>query len=161
MIDVLDETGALIEAGEQAIRKAAETALKIAGSAGDVCAAVVSDARIREMNAQYRAVDAATDVLSFANGEGEALVEAPEAEAPFLGDIAISLQTAARQAEELGQSLERELAFLTVHGVLHLLGYDHMTPEDEEIMLGKQREIMSALSLSNGDSQGAEPLVNK
>ncbi len=143
MIDILDETGALGEAGEQAIRHAAETALKIAGGHGDVSAAIVGDERIRELNNQYRAIDAATDVLSFANAEGEVLVEAPEAEAPFLGDIAISLPTATRQADEIGQSLERELAFLTVHGVLHLLGYDHMTPEDEEKMLEKQREIMA------------------
>ncbi len=83
-------------------------------------------------------------MLSFANDEGEELMEAPD-DARFLGDIAISLQTAARQANEIGQSLERELAFLTVHGVLHLLGYDHMTPEDEAIMLEKQRVIMAKL----------------
>ena len=144
MIEVLDETGALEEAGEEAIRHAAEAALQITGGAGDVSVAVVGDERIREMNAQFRAVDAATDVLSFANDEGEALLEAP-GEARFLGDIAISLPTAARQAEEIGQSLERELAFLTAHGVLHLLGYDHMTPEDEEMMLEKQRAVMNAL----------------
>ncbi len=145
MIDVLDETGLLSQVQEEAIRHAAETALKLSGGAGDVSVAVVSDEQIREMNAQYRDVDAATDVLSFANDEGEALAEAPEEDAHFLGDIAISLQTAARQAEEIGQSLERELAFLTVHGVLHLSGYDHMTPEDEEKMLEKQRAVMNAL----------------
>ncbi len=145
MIDVLDETGLLSAAQEEAIRMAADAALETAGGEGDVSVCVVNDEQIREMNAQYRGVDAATDVLSFANGEGEALAEAPEEDAHFLGDIAISLQTASRQAEEIGQSLERELAFLTVHGVLHLLGYDHMTPEDEEKMLEKQRAVMNAL----------------
>ena len=145
MIDVLDETGLLSAAQGEAIRRAAETALKITGGAGDVSVAVVSDEQIREMNAQFRDVDAATDVLSFANDEGEALIEAPGEDTHFLGDIAISLQTASRQAEEIGQSTERELAFLTVHGVLHLLGYDHMTPEDEEKMLEKQRAVMDVL----------------
>ncbi len=143
MIDVLDETGALSEASEAAIRRAAEAALKLAGGEGDISVAVIGDDQIQEMNAQYRRVDAPTDVLSFANDEGEAIIEASEEH--FLGDIAISLPTAGRQAEELGQSLDRELAFLTVHGVLHLLGYDHMTPEDEENMLEKQRNIMMAL----------------
>ncbi len=143
MIDILDETGALDEALERAIQEAAETALKLAGGEGDVSVAIVDDERIHELNRQYRGVDAPTDVLSFANDEGEALIEA--AGGHFLGDIAISLPTAARQAEEIGQSLGRELAFLAAHGVLHLLGYDHMTPQDEERMLEKQREIMEAL----------------
>ena len=145
MIDLLDETGALSQAQAEAIMLAADAALDAAGGEGDVSICIVSDEQIREMNAQYRDVDAATDVLSFASDEGEALIEAEEDEAHFYGDIAISLPAAARQAQEIGQSLERELAFLTVHGVLHLVGYDHMTPEDEAIMLEKQRVIMAKL----------------
>ena len=104
---------------------------------------------IRELNRSYREKDAATDVLSFPlydfhAGEtplGEGRVE--------LGDIVLSLERAAEQAEELGHSFPREAAFLCVHSVLHLLGYDHeLSPEDEEDMCRRQREIMSRIGLT-------------
>ena len=65
----------------------------------------------------------------------------------ILGDIVISLETASRQAQEYGHSFEREIGFLTVHSMLHLFGYDHMTPEDEEEMFGYQREILERMGL--------------
>ena len=106
---------------------------------------------IRELNRSYRDKDSATDVLSFPlydfhGGEtplGEGRVE--------LGDIVLSLERAAEQAAELGHGFEREAAFLCVHSVLHLLGYDHeRSPEDEEIMCERQREIMKKLKLTEG-----------
>ena len=106
---------------------------------------------IRELNRTYRDKDAATDVLSFPlydfhGGEtplGDGRVE--------LGDIVLSLERAREQAAELGHSYEREAAFLCVHSVLHLLGYDHeRSPEDEEIMCERQREIMKKLKLTEG-----------
>ena len=95
-----------------------------------------------------------TDVLSFPlleyDEEGNILDEYmdfnPDGEM-FLGDIVISLERAAEQAEEYGHSFEREVGFLTVHSMLHLFGYDHMTPEDEEEMFGYQEDILKEMGL--------------
>ena len=108
--------------------------------------AVMNDESIHGLNLRYRGIDRPTDVLSFANREGDTLLTKRKGE--YLGDIAISLPTAIRQAGEYGHSKERELAFLTAHGMLHLLGYDHMTPEDEKEMRGLQNEVMEAVGLS-------------
>ena len=83
-----------------------------------------------------------TDVLTFPAWEGDAILCPPDG---YLGDIAICFERAKEQAEEYGHSLERELAFLSVHGALHLLGYDHMQPEDEKKMFSKQDEILNEL----------------
>ncbi|SMC93960.1 rRNA maturation RNase YbeY [Sporomusa malonica] len=116
----------------------------------EVSVVLADDDYIRQLNRQYRGKDVATDVLSFAMNEHCAGDHEPDiAEAPgdieiLLGDIIISLETTARQAEEFGHSLERELAYLTVHGMLHLLGYDH---EDEEERLEMRKEEEYVLSL--------------
>jgi probable rRNA maturation factor len=90
---------------------------------------LVTDAEeIQQLNASYRNIDRVTDVLTFPAWEGDAILCPPDG---YLGDIAICYERAAEQAQEYGHSLERELAFLAVHGALHLLGYDHMKPEDE------------------------------
>src|SRR5574338_1599751 len=91
------------------------------------------DAVVRELNRTYRGADATTDVLSFAQGEGERFAR-PEGEARHLGDVVISLDTARRQAAEYGQDAQDEVAHLLVHGVLHLLGYDHEREDDERGM---------------------------
>lgn len=97
-----------------------------------------NDAQIREFNRNYRGKDKPTDVLSFPFWEGETLFEG----APVpLGDLVISLETAARQALELKHSLEREIAFLTIHGTLHLLGFDHDTPSKRRAMFAWQDEL--------------------
>lgn len=105
-----------------------------------VTISVVDDSMIHKMNREFRAKDRPTDVLSFAAREGEPIAQAKGFE--FLGDIIISLETAKRQANEYKQSVARELAFLTIHGMLHLLGYDHMTPEEEQEMRECQRNIL-------------------
>ena len=103
---------------------------------------------IREKNREYRGIDAPTDVLSFPmydfkNGEKPLPGEICE-----LGDIVLSLERAAEQAEDFGHSYEREVAFLTVHSVLHLLGFDHVNSEEEELeMRQHQRAIMRRLGL--------------
>ena len=102
---------------------------------------------IRGKNREFRGIDAPTDVLSFPiydfrHGEGPLPGEVCE-----LGDIVISLERAAEQAEDFGHSYEREVAFLTVHSVLHLLGYDHMEPEEELGMRERQRIVMRKLGL--------------
>ncbi|MDP4137699.1 MAG: rRNA maturation RNase YbeY, partial [Bacillota bacterium] len=91
-----------------------------------------------------------TDVISFAleeDGEGEVEIIGADMP-PVLGDIIISVDKAREQAEEYGHSLMRELGFLTVHGFLHLLGYDHMTEEEEKEMFTKQKEILNRYGLS-------------
>ena len=106
---------------------------------GEIGIELTDDETIHVYNREYRGVDRPTDVLSFPCFEGEQLIGIPDG---HLGDIMISVETAARQAEELGHSTEREILFLAIHGTLHILGYDHMQPEDEEIMLAKQRQIL-------------------
>lgn len=105
----------------------------------------VDDQYIKSLNAEYRGIDKATDVLSFALNEGEAMPEEEEAE-ELLGDIVISLPTAQRQAQEYGHSFEREVAYLTAHGSLHLLGYDHQTDEDKQVMREKEEAILGRLN---------------
>ncbi|HBF15625.1 MAG TPA: rRNA maturation RNase YbeY [Clostridiales bacterium] len=106
---------------------------------------------IRELNRKFRSIDRPTDVLSFPlfdyTGESE---EPPVDElVGMLGDIVISLEQAKKQAEEFGHSFEREAAFLTVHSMLHLLGYDHEAGGDEEAdMRRRQREILDRMGLS-------------
>lgn len=107
----------------------------------------VDDNYIRSLNAEYRGIDKPTDVLSFALNEGEDMPE-DEAAEDLLGDIVISLPTAQRQAEEYGHSFAREMAYLTAHGSLHLLGYDHMTEEDRQVMRQKEEAIMNRLNIT-------------
>ena len=113
----------------------------------EVSLTFVDDSYIRSLNAEYRNIDKETDVLSFALNEGEEMPEEAEAE-ELLGDIVISLPTAKRQAEEYGHSFEREVAYLTAHGSLHLLGYDHMTDEDREVMREKEEAILGRLNIT-------------
>lgn len=128
------------------VRLAAETALASENAMDRYASIVLTDDRVIHCcNRDYRGVDRPTDVLSFPADEGESLLAPPDG---FLGDIMISVPRAAQQGAELGHSTERELAFLTVHGILHLLGYDHIDPKDEERMLARQRAIMSLPALS-------------
>jgi len=123
-------------------------------TAGEVVVTLVDDQRIQELNQHYRGLDQPTDVLSFAmNEQGEddldiIFAEDDQAVVPnMLGDIVISIPRAVEQAEEYGHSFARELGFLTVHGFLHLLGYDHYSPEEESLMLGKQEETLIQLNI--------------
>ncbi len=101
---------------------------------------LVSDKKIRELNRLWRGFDKATDVLSFPME-----TEIPEKSLPYeIGEIIVSMDTASAQAEEFGHSFERELAFLIVHGMLHVLGFDHETKEEEKEMFGRQRKILKA-----------------
>ncbi len=96
---------------------------------------------IHKLNKEYRNVDRTTDVISFALEDNK---EEELSNVRMLGDIYISIDKAREQALEYGHSLRRELSFLSVHGILHLLGYDHMKKEDEKIMFAKQEEILNA-----------------
>lgn len=103
---------------------------------------LVDDAYIAKLNKKYRATPSPTDVLSFPLGDEELLLT-PEEGALFLGDVYISLDRASSQAVEYGHTFEREIAFLMSHGLLHLLGYNHETTEEEQKMRYKQEKILS------------------
>jgi probable rRNA maturation factor len=102
---------------------------------------LADDPTVRELNRTYRATDAPTDVLSFAQSEGEPFAR-PDGTAPHLGDVVISIDTARRQANERNIALENEVAHLLVHGILHLLGYDHEQPDDAAAMRLQEDEIL-------------------
>lgn len=111
----------------------------------------VNDEEIQKINRDYRNIDRITDVISFAlNDELDFLIKTEE-----LGDIFICIDQAKRQASDYGHSLDREIGFLSVHGYLHLNGYDHQTPEEEKIMFEKQDEILNNANLrrDNNDSK--------
>ncbi len=101
---------------------------------------IVDKNYIHELNKTYRKIDRVTDVITFALEDEDSLV-LPSTER-ILGDIYICLDRAKEQAEEYGHSFLRELSFLAVHGFYHLLGYDHMTEEEEKIMFAKQEEVL-------------------
>lgn len=130
------------------IKKAVSAALEFEnfGQKAEVSVTFTDNKKIHELNLAYRNVDRPTDVLSFPlseNGEFDT-----DGEAVLLGDIVLSLEKAASQAEEYGHSFEREIAFLTVHSMLHLLGYDHETsPEDEREMFQRQDAILTAAGI--------------
>ena len=102
---------------------------------------IVDNEYIHELNKNYRHIDRETDVITFALEDDDSLVMPTDER--ILGDIYISIDKAISQAEEYGHSLLRELSFLAVHGFYHLLGYDHMTKEDEKVMFTKQEEVLS------------------
>lgn len=113
----------------------------------EVTVTIVNNKQIREINYDTRGIDSATDVLSFPLSEdGYEFDINPITDCQMLGDIVISAERANEQAHEFGQPFEREVAFLTVHSMLHLMGYDHVNSEEEELeMRSRQRVIMSEL----------------
>ena len=105
----------------------------------------VTKEEIHELNKQYRGVDRVTDVISFALEDAH---DVSLSDIRVLGDIYICIDRMKEQAIEYNHSETRELSFLTVHGLLHLLGYDHQTKEDEEVMINLQRKILSDLNIN-------------
>ena len=101
---------------------------------------LVDDSYIHELNKTYRKIDRVTDVITFALEDDDKCL-LPKGKR-VLGDIYISIDTAERQAKEYGHGLDRELCFLAVHGVYHLLGYDHEKEEEAEVMFKKQEEVL-------------------
>jgi len=115
------------------------------GEEVEVSVLFVDDAEIQTMNRDYRGKDTPTDVLSFALEEGEEPEIQDGPAEVLLGDIIISVETMLRQAEDYGHPATRELAFLTTHGMLHLLGYDHETEEERQEMRELEEEILQSL----------------
>lgn len=126
-----------------ALERMAAHALAVEGVAkpSELSIVLADDIEVRELNRVYRGVDAPTDVLSFSQVEGEQFAT-PEGTAPHLGDIIISLDTARRQASDFGIALQDEVAHLLVHGVLHLLGYDHEDAADATVMRAHEDAIL-------------------
>lgn len=108
----------------------------------------VTKEEIQQINRDYRHIDRVTDVISFALNDNDLSNFHADYE---LGDVFICIDRAIEQAEEYGHSVAREVGFLAVHGYLHLLGYDHMTEEDEKIMFKKQEEILEKSQLKRGE----------
>ncbi len=132
------------------LRRAAGATLAQAGAAPatELTIVVTGDRRIRALNRQYLGEDRPTDVLAFPSAGPQApFVAAPEA-AAYLGDIILSYPRAREQAEAAGHPVEAELQLLVVHGVLHLLGYDHGGAEEKERMWAIQDQILRDLGLS-------------
>ncbi|MDR3270026.1 MAG: rRNA maturation RNase YbeY [Peptococcaceae bacterium] len=134
----------LLQAGAQ------ETLRRFSASAhAEISLTLTDDARIQALNRAYRGIDRPTDVLSFALTEQtEDEPDVIGGEDDSLGDIVISLERAAEQASAYGHSLEREVVYLAVHGVLHLLGFDHEAPADRDVMRGHEEEVMTSLALA-------------
>ena len=118
----------------------------------EVSIALVDDDYIQELNKQYRSWDAPTDVLSFAMREtvSETDNSFEFFEEELLGDVVVSLERAKMQAMEYGHSFEREVIYLVVHGILHLLGYDHEVYEEKTVMRQKEEEILKTMDLTRG-----------
>ena len=119
----------------------------------EVSVTFVDDERIHSLNKEYRDVDSSTDVLSFPLGETGVYDKNNDTGALLLGDIVISIPTAVRQAKTYGHSLQREIGFLTVHSMLHLLGYDHVNGGMEEVrMREKEERVLTELGLKRNNS---------
>lgn len=135
------------------IESVVETALKAENKREkcQVSIMLVDDMQIREINREYRGIDKATDVLSFPmldGGEDEGISDMDlDTGELVLGDIVISLNRADEQSKEYGHSFEREVAYLTAHGMLHLLGYDHENEDERKIMRDREEAILGALNL--------------
>ena len=135
---------------KQWLRKAVKLTLVYAGISLPVELGLViaGDGTVHELNRTYRSVDSTTDVIAFALSEGGAKAEpfvAPPDDVIHLGEVIVSYPQAKRQAEEQRHPLEKELALLVAHGVLHLLGYDHELPEQARKMKAMESSVLDAI----------------
>lgn len=144
-IEVQIDDEFLAEVAAQDVARAVAAALEFEERVGEVTVVITTDEAVAELNQQYRDTAGPTDVLSFpAQDSTPGFVTAPEM-AAYLGDIVIALPYTRRQAANLNRSLQDELRLLAVHGVLHLLGYDHADGEEEADMWTRQEAILARL----------------
>ena len=142
-ITVINETNEYVDTA--LLNKVADYALKSESvDNGVVNIIIVDNKRIKEINKEYRNIDRETDVISFALEDDDTFIELP---IRVLGDIYISIDKVKSQASDYGHSEIREICFLVVHGILHLLGYDHMNIADELVMFSKQDKILDELGI--------------
>jgi probable rRNA maturation factor len=133
----LPETAILVETARQVL------AITKTPAESGISLRLTTDKEMQELNHQHLGINAPTDVLSFPIPFND-----PETGAPYLGDILVSVPTAARQAEIAGHSLEEEIRLLIVHGILHLLGHDHSTPDEKAVMWEIQDMLLQKLEIS-------------
>lgn len=145
-VRVPKEAVTLLKQGLQAVAKLHKLPAKT-----EVSVSLVNDEVIHVLNKDYRGIDRPTDVLSFALDEAEEPVEIGGPEAHLLGDIIISAETALRQGEEYRHGFNRELVYLGVHSLLHLLGYDHMNRKDKAVMREEEEKALQMIHLSQAD----------
>lgn len=137
---VFNETEEKLEKEMKLVKKVVKYTLKMEHVKKCECNVIfVTNEKIHEINRTYRNIDRETDVISFALEDNQDF----QMEVRILGDIYISIDKAREQAVTYGHSVKREIAFLAVHGILHLLGYDHMTKEEENVMFQKQEEVLA------------------
>jgi probable rRNA maturation factor len=142
LITIDEAYGEYVAPGD--LESVARTALEAEGvPTAELGILITDDATIHDLNRRYADEDKATDVLSFSLREGEEFVSPDDI--VRLGEVIISLDTAKRQAEEAGRALEAEVAHLLVHGILHLLGYDHAEPDEERAMQARERELLAGV----------------
>lgn len=141
------------------IRRSCHAVLQMEGFEGDaeVDVSIVDNDQIRVINNEQRRIDAVTDVLSFPLGENGVYDKNPATGAFMLGDIVLSAERAASQAEQFGHDFRREVGYLTVHSMLHLLGYDHVNGGMEAVhMREKEEQVMTELGLPRNAAYLAE-----
>lgn len=137
------------------IRRCCHAALEFENFQGsaEINVSIVDDDEIRQINNEHRHIDSSTDVLSFPLGENGVYDVNPENGAYMLGDVVLSIERAQEQADQFGHSLQREVGYLTVHSILHLLGYDHVEGGLEAVHMREHEEaIMAQVGLPRGAS---------
>lgn len=137
------------------IRRCCHAALQLEGFQGsaEIGVTIVDDDQIRQINKEHRNIDSTTDVLSFPMGENGEYDKNPETGGYILGDIVLSIERAMEQADRFGHSLQREVGYLVVHSVLHLLGYDHVDGGLEAVRMREHEEaVMLSVGLPRGSS---------
>jgi probable rRNA maturation factor len=150
-VQVQIEESFVIDVSAEWLRRHALATLEAEGFEGGILTLVVTDDKtLLALNQSFLNIDAPTDVLSF-GGESPDFVNPPHADL-YLGDVVISYPRAKAQARAASHSIQEELALLVVHGVLHLLGYDHVRPEDQVAMWKRQAEILSGLGINHVQS---------
>jgi probable rRNA maturation factor len=160
-IDVVHESGdwSPLDAVDDAVRAAADAlAAELKISASEACVALSSDPEVERLNATYRGKQAPTNVLSFP-------AEPDQPERPggtrFLGDLVLASETLSREAAELGLPVKHHLQHLVVHGLLHLLGYDHETDDEAEAMEAAEVRILARLGIADPYAAAGEPLSSR
>jgi len=137
---IADERWAVLGDCDQFAAHVLRLAAARMSTAGETAILLTDDAEMRALNKQWRGLDKATDVLSFP-GEGPEIPGQPQ----YLGDIAVGYETARRDAETMGRPFEAHMAHLLIHGFLHLMGYDHIEPEDAKVMEPLEAELLASL----------------
>jgi probable rRNA maturation factor len=162
-VDVVREAGdwGLLDAVSASVQAAADAlAAELAITASAACLALSSDAAVETLNATYRGKQAPTNVLSFPAGPVIEVGDDVGADAPprFLGDLVLASETVTREAQDLGVPFEHHFQHLVVHGLMHLLGYDHQTDDEAEVMEALEVRILARLGVADPYAAAGEPL---